>query len=131
MISLQQGVALVVHALNTMDGGEIFIRKSPSMKVVDLARALQPDATLVRWELGQGEKIHEQMISKEEAPFTLEFEDHYRIYSPIFVDSSSLEEKGGQKVKEGFEYSSLSNKEWMSAEQLLSWTSQNRDKLIK
>ena len=79
MISLEEGVELVWHALNDMKGGEIYIKKIPSMKVTDIAKAISSDTTQEIVGIRPGEKLHEQMIGFEDAPYTYEYPDHYKI----------------------------------------------------
>ena len=120
MITLNQGIDLVEIALDSMVGGEIFVKKIPSMNVGDIARALAPDTP---WKLigsRPGEKMHEQMISSEEAPFTYEFRDHYRILPHIhdwYLDKKRISD--GKLVEEGFKYSSDENLDWMTNDQFL------------
>jgi len=118
MISLDKAVKLVWHALEDCQGGEIYVRKCPSMKVVDIARAIAPKAAMQFIGIRPGEKLHEQMISAEDARSTFEFSDHYKIVSPICVPRPVPPSQGGKPCAEGFAYSSDSNTEWMKAEEL-------------
>ena len=79
MISLEDGVDLVLHAFKDMCGGEIYVKKIPSIKIVDLARIIAPKANQKIIGIRPGEKLHEQMISHEDAPHTFEYEDHFKI----------------------------------------------------
>lgn len=128
MISLEQGVNLVWHAFEDMVGGEIYVKKIPSMKVVDLARAVAPDATHEIIGIRPGEKLHEQMIGPEDAMHTYEYTDHYKIL-PAINDWSNDPRRinGGVKVSPNFIYSSNSNSEWMTVEQLRAWIDHNRE----
>jgi UDP-N-acetylglucosamine 4,6-dehydratase/5-epimerase len=132
MIALEEGVDLVWHALEDMVGGEIYVKKIPSMKVTDVAHAIAPTAQHEIVGIRPGEKIHEQMIGPEDAPHTYEYEDHYKILPAIFnwsQDASRI--NGGQPVHPDFTYSSDNNPEWMSIEMLTTWIAQNRDKIGK
>lgn len=130
MISLEEGVDLVWHAFEDMVGGEIYVKKIPSMKVTELARVIAPEARQDIVGIRPGEKLHEQMISAEDAYYTYEYPEHFKIL-PVINDWSSSPEriKDGTKVAEGFVYSSDNNTEWMSAEQLQAWIDANRDKI--
>ena len=128
MISLEQGVELVWQAFDDMIGGEIYVKKIPSMKVVDLARIVAPDARQEVVGIRPGEKLHEQMISLEDAAFTFEYSDYYKILPQINnwnIDENRI--KDGVKVPEGFVYSSDNNRVWMSDVELEAWIAANRD----
>ncbi len=132
MISLEQGVELVWHAFEDMVGGEVYVKKIPSMKVVDLARAIAPAAIHKIIGIRPGEKLHEQMISAEDSLHTYEYPEHYKILPTINGWSESPERiKSGTKVPEGFTYASDTNPEWMSPETLQAWISTNSDKIGK
>ena len=130
MISLEQGVELVWHAFEDMVGGEVYVKKIPSMKVVDLAKAVAPDAKLEIVGIRPGEKLHEQMISPEDAYYTYEYPEHFKILPSIYNwDSSTERIKDGKRVPEGFEYSSNNNSDWMSVPQLQEWITANQQKI--
>ena len=130
MISLEEGVDLDWHAFEDMVGGEIYVKKIPSMKVTDLATVVAPDAKQEVIGIRPGEKLHEQMISAEDAYYTYEYPEHFKILPVINNWSTSPERiKDGKKVPEGFVYSSDNNTEWMTAEQLQSWIDTNREKI--
>ena len=132
MISLEEGVKLVWHAFDDMQGGEIYVKKIPSMNITDIAKAVSEDAKHKIIGIRPGEKIHEQMIGPEDAPHTYEYEDHYKILPAIYNWSSDPERnKGGVKVAEDFVYSSEINQEWMSVEDLQSWIEDNQQKIGK
>lgn len=127
MITLDQGVELVWHAFDDMIGGEIYVKKIPSMSVVDLARALAPECKLEFVGIRPGEKLHEQMIGEEDAHYTFEYSKHYKILPVINEWATSPERiKDGVKVAEGFTYRSDNNTEWMSADELMAWVNNNR-----
>ena len=130
MISLEDGVKLVWHAFKDMEGGEIYVKKIPSMKVTDLADVVAPDATQKVVGIRPGEKLHEQMIGEEDAFFTYEYPEHYKILPQINNwDKDANRIKDGKRVPEGFVYSSDNNPEWMSAEELQEWIDINREKI--
>ena len=119
MISLQQGVDLVLHAFSDMVGGEIYVKKIPSMLVTDIAKAIAPDAKHRIVGIRPGEKIHEQMIGHEDAKYTFEYPDHYKILPAIhgwYTDPKRV--KNGVPVAPNFTYSSDNNSDWMSVNDL-------------
>jgi UDP-N-acetylglucosamine 4,6-dehydratase (inverting) len=122
MITLKQGVELVWHAFDDMHGGEIYVKKIPSMKVVDLARTIAPQSRHKIIGIRPGEKLHEQMISPEDSYSTYEYQEHFKIL-PAINSWDTCEEriKGGKKVADGFSYTSDNNSQWMSPEQLRAW----------
>ncbi|MEM8918559.1 MAG: UDP-N-acetylglucosamine 4,6-dehydratase (inverting) [Pseudomonadota bacterium] len=130
MISLEEGVELVWHALSDMEGGEIYVKKIPSMKVTDLARTVAPDAEFDIVGIRPGEKLHEQMISPEDAHYTYEYAEHYKILPTINDWATSPSRiKDGKRVPEGFVYASDNNEHWMSESELASWITANRAKI--
>lgn len=129
MITLEQGVELVWHAFDDMQGGEIYVKKIPSVTILDIANAVAPGATLRIIGIRPGEKIHEQMISSEDALHTFEYAGHYTILPAIHGWSSDpARNTGGRKVPEGFIYTSDTNSAWMPVEQLKAWIEANRSK---
>ncbi len=130
MISLEEGVDLVLHAFKDMQGAEIYVKKIPSMKVTDLAKVVAPNAKHEVVGIRPGEKLHEQMIGHEDAHFTYEYNDHYKILPSINNwDSDQERIQDGKKVPENFIYSSETNSEWMSDNDLLKWIESNQDKI--
>lgn len=130
MISLDEGVKLVWHAFEDMLGGEIYVKKIPSMTITDIAKAVAPEADQKIIGIRPGEKLHEQMIGVEDAPHTFEFKEYYKILPAIHnwsKDSKRI--KDGKAVNENFLYSSDNNKEWMSTEELTIWIEENKDKI--
>ena len=130
MISLEEGVELVWHAFEDMEGGEIYVKKIPSMKVTDLARVVAPEARQEIVGIRPGEKLHEQMIGAEDSHYTYEYPEHYKILPAIHdwsADAARI--KDGKKVPEGFVYSSDNNSEWMTDAELQAWIDANRDKI--
>lgn len=130
MISLEQGVELVWHAFVDMVGGEIYVKKIPSMKVTDLARVVAPEAKQEVVGIRPGEKLHEQMIGTEDAYFTYEYPEHYKILPQINDWNKDVNRiKDGKKVPEGFVYASDNNAEWMSDAELQAWIDANSQKI--
>jgi len=130
MINLDQGVELVWHAFGDMVGGEIYVKKIPSIKVVDIARAVAPDATHEIIGIRPGEKLHEQMIGPEDALHSYEYTDHYKILPAIYDWSNDPHRiNGGVKVQPDFIYSSNTNPEWMTIESLQAWIVHNSEKI--
>ena len=126
MITLEQGVELVWHAFADMVGGEIYVKKISSMNVVDLAKALAPKCKLEIVGVRPGEKLHEQMISEQDALYTFEYPEYYKILPMINNWSASLERiKDGKKVSEDFTYRSDNNSDWLTQDELLTWLAQN------
>jgi FlaA1/EpsC-like NDP-sugar epimerase len=122
MISLDQAVNMVWHAMLNCSGGEIFVKKCPSMKIMDIANAIAPDAKISKIGIRPGEKLHEQMISVEDARTTFEFDDHFTIVSPVVpVAFEEMKRMGGKLCDDGFAYTSDSNDWWMKQEELSSW----------
>ena len=127
MITLEQGVDLIWTAFNDMVGGEIYVRKIPSMKVVDIAKAVSDSAMLDIIGIRPGEKLHEQMISPEDSLYTYEYQDFYKILPAINdwnLDLARIQD--GKKVPDGFSYSSDTNLEWMSMRCLQDWINVNQ-----
>ncbi|MBB3063190.1 UDP-N-acetylglucosamine 4,6-dehydratase (inverting) [Microbulbifer rhizosphaerae] len=130
MISLEQGVELVWHAFEDMEGGEIYVKKIPSMKVTDVAQTIAPDAKQEVIGIRPGEKLHEQMIGTEDSFYTYEYPEHYKILPAIHDwDQDVNRIKDGKKVSEGFIYSSDNNSDWMSEDELGAWIDINRGKI--
>ena len=122
MITLEQGVELVWKAFTDMVGGEIYVKKIPSMNIIDLANVVAPDCEHDIIGIRPGEKLHEQMIGKEDAPYTYEYDDYFKILPQIndwYLDQNRI--KDGKLVQPDFLYSSDNNTEWMSTEDLRNW----------
>jgi UDP-N-acetylglucosamine 4,6-dehydratase/5-epimerase len=129
MITLEQGVELVWHAFEDMVGGEIYVKKIPSMKVTDIAQSINPDANFEIVGIRPGEKLHEQMIGLEDAPYTYEYSSHYKILPAIHnwsLDPARI--GGGALVDHDFTYRSDNNHEWMNNDTLCSWIKNNHKK---
>lgn len=118
-ITIDQGVDFVLSSLAAMDGGETFVPKIPSMKIVDVAEAIAPGISHNIIGIRPGEKLHELMISADDARFTWEFDDRYIIAPPFQVEGAPGKLIGqGQPVDERFQYSSDDNSEWLTPDGL-------------
>ena len=117
-ISLHQGVELVIKALEEAKGGETFISKIPSFKITDLAEAMAPGMPTKEVGIREGEKLHEIMVTVEDAPYTYEYDKHFIIYPQMVWSEKKKAVPTGKKVPEGFSYSSGNNSEWLTVEQI-------------
>jgi UDP-N-acetylglucosamine 4,6-dehydratase (inverting) len=126
MVTVEQGVELVWHAFEDMEGGEVYVRKAPSMKIVDVARAVNPKSEPQIVGVRPGEKLHEQMISAEDSPNTFEYDTYYKIMPAINSWGNENRIKSGRPVPVGFVYTSDNNTEWMTVEALRAWIENNR-----
>lgn len=117
-ISLEQGVQLVIKALEESKGGETFIAKIPSFKITDLAKAILPECTMKEVGIREGEKLHEVMITKEDSPYTYEYDRYFIVYPHMSWWTDTKVTLGGKLVPQGFEYSSGTNDQWLSVEDL-------------
>ena len=132
MISLEDAVNLVFHAFEDMVGGELYVKKIPSMNIIDIAHAISKDCVHEIIGIRDGEKLHEQMISEDDAPYTYEYNDYYKILPSInnwHKDSKRV--KSGKKVSIDFTYSSFNNTEWMTVDQLSKWIEKNKKEFLK
>jgi UDP-N-acetylglucosamine 4,6-dehydratase (inverting) len=118
-ITLEQGAELVFRALEEARGGETYISKIPSFKIIDLAKAMLPNGDFEEIGIREGEKLHEVMITKDDARTTYEYDNHYVIY-PQFVwwSKERYFKQGGMQVNKDFEYHSATNKDWLDVEAL-------------
>jgi UDP-N-acetylglucosamine 4,6-dehydratase len=132
LISLDQAIELVWHAIDDMLGGEIYIKKIPSMKVSDIAGVVAPKAKHEIIGIRPGEKLHEQMISAEDSYTTYEYSNYYKILPQINEwKKDILRIKDGVKVSEGFSYCSDNNSEWMTKSELKTWIDANQNYIDK
>ena len=116
-ITLEQGIRFVIDCIDGMQGGEVFVPKIPSMKLMDLADAVAPGAQKEITGIRTGEKINEVLLTEEEASHAREFEDHFVVEPEYpFWDSNLL--NGGRKLPEGFRYTSDNNQHWLTGEEL-------------
>ena len=127
MITLEEGVELVWHAFADMIGGEIYVKKIPSMSVMDIAKVIGPKNECKIIGIRPGEKLHEQMIGAEDAEYTYEYDGYFKILPNINGWSKSAERiKNGVQVSQDFVYSSDSNPDWMSHDTLRAWLDENQ-----
>jgi UDP-N-acetylglucosamine 4,6-dehydratase len=132
MISLDQGVELVWHTFEDMVGGEIYVKKIPSMKIIEIAKVIAPKAGHKIIGIRPGEKLHEQMISSEDSYSTYEYPNYYKILPQINEWSEDdLRIKSGAKVSPGFIYSSDNNSEWMTNSKFKTWIDENYNYIDK
>lgn len=117
-ISLEEGVKLVIKALEEAKGGETFISKIPSFKITDLAQAMLPGCRMPEVGIREGEKLHEIMITREDSLHTYEYEKHFIVYPHYNWWGEKDIIPGGKIVDPEFEYSSGTNTEWLNVEQL-------------
>lgn len=126
MITLQEAVNLVWSAISDSCGGEVYVKKIPSMRVEDIARAVSPDCNFNYIGIRPGEKIHEQMIGHEDAMYTFEYDQYFKILPMIhnaYEDPERI--KDGRRVDDDFAYTSDKNKQWMTIIQLQKWLKSN------
>ena len=117
-ISLEQGVELVIKALKESKGGETFISKIPSFKITDLAQAILPGCKMPEVGIREGEKLHEIMVTQEDSLSTYEYEKHFIIYPHMEWWNPNKIQPAGKQIEQGFEYSSGTNTQWLSVEDL-------------
>ena len=114
-LTIEEGVQFVLDSLERMQGGEIFVPKIPSFKVIDVAKVVAPDTPTKIIGIRPGEKLHEVMITEDDSNFTVEFEKYYAILAPFLMESNFYS-KNGNKVPFGFSFTSENNKYWYSVE---------------
>ena len=115
-LSLEQGVGFVISCIEQMEGGEVFVPKLPSMKVIDLARAIAPQATINVIGIRPGEKLHEVLISEDEARHTVELEKLFVVQPAEAIWFGYSWQEKGKLLENGFRYSSDNNPEWLDLE---------------
>lgn len=132
MITLDQGVDLIFTAFEDSLGGEIYVKRIPSMNIIDIAEAVEPNIEVELIGIRPGEKLHEQMIGSEDAPYTYKYPEYFKILPAINDWSKDVDRiKNGSKVANDFVYSSDNNDEWMSIEYLRSWVNANKSNFLK
>ena len=132
MITLDQGVDLIFKAFEDSEGGEIYVKRIPSMNIIKIAQSVSPDAEIKIIGIRPGEKLHEQMIGAEDAAFTYEYDGYYKILPAIADWGASKDRvKSGNLVPENFIYSSDSNTDWMSVRELQNWIKANKNSFTK
>jgi UDP-N-acetylglucosamine 4,6-dehydratase (inverting) len=130
MISLEEGVELVWRAFDDMKGGEIYVKKIPSMKITDVALAVDDNAKQKEIGIRPGEKLHEQMISTEDALYTYEYNGYFKVLPSINNWSNDQERIGkGVRVDPDFTYCSDNNPEWMKISELQEWIKKNHNRI--
>ncbi len=117
-LKLEQAVEMVLEAIEHMQGGELYVKKIPSMRMPDLAAAIAPNLKIKEVGIRPGEKIHEQMITKEDAPNTIEFKDFYIILPQINLENIDYIYPNAKRVGADFEYHSGNNDKWLSIEDM-------------
>lgn len=117
-ITLDEAVDLVIKVIEEAKGGELYVKKCPSFKVTDLARAMKEDCEFENVGIRPGEKLHEVMVTEEDSRTTYEHDDHYIIYPDFDWWKKTNNKLGGEKVEDRFRYSSDNNKEWLSVEEI-------------
>ncbi len=119
-ITLQEGVDFVLQCIDSMEGGEMYIPKIPSYRILDVAKAVAPDAKVDIVGIRPGEKLHETLIPMDDARRTVEFDNHY-VIQPDFMwwkGAKNLHERGGKTCSANFSYSSDNNTHWLSVEDI-------------
>ena len=117
-ISLEEGVKLVIKALEEAKGGETFISKIPSFKITDLAEAMLPGCKMPEVGIREGEKLHEIMVTVEDSLTTYEYDKHFIVYPQFDWSAHRKSTPTGKRVSDGFSYSSDNNTEWLSVEEI-------------
>lgn len=117
-ISLDQGVRFVIRCIEQMQGGEVFVPKIPSMRMVDLAKALAPEADIRIIGIRPGEKLHEVLISEDEARTTVELEDMYVVQPAAALWFGHNWSEKGRSLPDGYHYASDNNTEWLSTDEI-------------
>jgi UDP-N-acetylglucosamine 4,6-dehydratase len=116
-LTLEQGINFVIECIDSMKGGEIFVPKIPSMKIIALAKIIAPEAKIKIIGVRSGEKIDEVLLTAEESKHTKEF-DKYFIIEPEFAFWDKKNHESGRKLPDGFNYSSNVNKDWLVQEDI-------------
>ena len=132
MITLEQAIDIVWKSFSDSLGGEIYVRKIPSMKVVEIAKAISPKSKIKIIGIRPGEKLHEQMIGPEDSNNTFEYDEYYKILPTISDFNKDINRiKNGVKVIDKFVYNSNTNPDWMTQNQLQQWLQSNTEKVFK
>jgi UDP-N-acetylglucosamine 4,6-dehydratase (inverting) len=117
-LTLEQGVKFVINCIDRMKGGEVFIPKIPSMKIIDLADAIAPGAKKMVTGIRPGEKIHEVLLTEDEARHSKEFDDSF-VIEPEHPFWKKRQPDGGKKLQDDFRYTSENNKKWLTRKELI------------
>ena len=127
MISMDQAIELVILSFKDSVGGEIYVRKIPSIHLLDIAKAVSKTSTTKIVGIRPGEKLHEEMIAREDSYYTYEYDGYYKILPSVndwYQDEKRI--KDGKKVETGFSYTSDQNDEWLSENELADWIEENK-----
>lgn len=130
-ISLDQGVRFVIRCIEEMEGGEVFVPKIPSMKMVDLAKAIAPEAEIRLIGIRAGEKLHEVLISEDEARSTVELEDMFVVQPAEALWFGHQWSKKGKALPDDYHYASDNNEQWLSVEEIRAIVAPIEDALEK
>lgn len=131
MITLGQGVDLIMKAFEDSLGGEIYVKRIPSMNIQDIAKSIDPDIPIETIGIRPGEKLHEQMIGAEDAPYTYKYDSYYKILPSINDWSKDVDRIGeGELVANDFIYSSDKNDAWMTIDSLAKWIEENQHSFL-
>ena len=117
-ISLDQGVQFVIRCIEEMQGGEVFVPKIPSMKMIDLAKAIAPEAEIRLIGIRAGEKLHEVLISEDEARSTVELEDMYVVQPAAALWFGHQWSNKGKALPDDYHYASDNNDHWLTVEEI-------------
>lgn len=128
-MTLERGVRFVLRSIEMMAGGEVFIPKIPSIRIVDLARAIAPDCEIQEIGIRAGEKVHEVLLSEDEARHSVEIDDRY-VITPMHPWWKDQPIPLGSPLAEGFRYASDTNCDWLTAEQLLEFGDERAEPVI-
>ncbi len=122
LIKYDDAIELVMHSIIDMEGGEIYVKKIPSVKIIDIAKAINKNARFKIIGIRPGEKLHEQMISVEDSNYTYEYKSYYKILPSINNWNRDHKRiKTGKKVKNGFSYTSSNNDKWLNINEIKKW----------
>ena len=121
MMDMSDCIEIVKIAFKDSVGGEIYVKKAPSIKIKDIIKAIDPKAKILNIGVRPGEKLHEKLIGEYEGKFTHEYKGHFKIISAIYSNNNLNRLKNLKKVEKNFSYTSDNNKEWMSINTLKNW----------
>jgi UDP-N-acetylglucosamine 4,6-dehydratase/5-epimerase len=129
-LTLEQGVRFVIHCIEKMHGGEVFVPKIPSMKIIDLARAIAPGINLEVVGIRPGEKLHEVLISEDESRSTVEMEDMYVVQPSVGSWFGHDWQSDGHGLPAGFRFGSDNNPQWLSVDQIRDMVAPFEDRVV-
>ena len=118
-LSIDQGVRFTIRCIEQMQGGEVFVPKIPSMRIADVAKAIAPEAEIEHIGIRPGEKLHEVLVSVDEARHSVELDDMFVVEPSGALWFGHSWKESGKSLAEGYQYASDTNEEWMTAEQIL------------